>query len=78
MQEEIPLCYLVVITRLVVSQPFFELTFKTIESGTIPYLSWEAIPQRAACNGEDILSKSSPSTVDLTVSDLVQRAVCFL
>ena len=56
------------ITRLVVSQPIFELTFKTIESGTIPYLSWEAVPQWAAFNGEDILSKSGPSTVDLTVS----------
>ena len=35
--------HLAVIARLFVSQPFFELTFKTIES--IPYLSWEAIPQ---------------------------------
>ena len=56
------------ITRLFVSQPFFELTFKAIESGTIPYLSWEAIPQRAALNWKYILSKSGPSTVDFTVS----------
>ena len=60
--------YLAVITRLFVAQPFFKLTFKTIESGTIPYLSWGAIPQWAAFNGEDILTKSGPSVVDFTVS----------
>ena len=60
--------HLVVIARLDVSQPFFELTFEAIESGTIPYLSWEAIPEQAAFNGEDILSKSGPSAVDFTVS----------
>ena len=37
--------HLAVITRLFVSQLFFELTFEPIESGTIPYLSWEAVPQ---------------------------------
>ena len=56
------------IARLFVSQPFSELTFEAIESGTIPYLSWEAIPQRAAFNGKDMLSKSGPSAVDLPVS----------
>ena len=56
------------IARLFVSQPFFELTFKTIKSETIPYLSREAVPQWAAFNGEDILSKSGPSAVDFTVS----------
>ena len=52
------------IARLFVSQPFFEMTFKTIVG------EWDNPVSQlgAAFNGEYILSKSGPSTVDLTVS----------
>ena len=72
--------HLAVIARLFVSQPFFELTFKTIESGTIPYLSWEAgnelpLMERTCCPKVVRLRWTSQSPL---VSDLVQRPVCFL